>query len=228
MTEEYAFYPYISSLPEGKRFSIQQAEDFLLKKLDEGETIQDRVIWDLVKFYSITGRPSKAIRYIQRLLKLAETTEAQAALYLSLGQLLEQLQDYDSAILCYSRALAMEPVNQQIWFLIHNNLGYCLNILGEFEDAEACLREAIRIDPERHNAYKNLGIALEGQGRSLEAVNCYVDAVRANPYDPRALKLMENLLDREKWILAENPSLANRLKACQAVVHAALLKKKKP
>jgi tetratricopeptide (TPR) repeat protein len=55
-----------------------------------------------------------------------------------------------------------------------------------------CL-EAMAIDPGRHNAHKNLGIALEGLGRYAEAAQSYGMAARLCPQDRRAHDLLEKL-----------------------------------
>ena len=53
---------------------------------------------------------------------------------------------------------------------------YCLNQLGEHSEAEEVCRVAIGIDGHRHNAYKNLGVALVGLGRYVNAAHAYLAA----------------------------------------------------
>jgi len=58
------------------------------------------------------------------LLDYTDSLEKEARYRLAMGQLLEQTKDYDSAIKCYSEAIALEPADQTTWYFIHNNLGF--------------------------------------------------------------------------------------------------------
>lgn len=177
-------------------------------------------MWELTKLYSRTGRQALALEYVERLKASTDDPERQAGFYLAAGQLLEQMGDFTSAVLAYSQALRMEPARTLTWYLIHNNLGYSLNQLGRFSEAEAYCRAAIAIDPQRCNAYKNLGVALEGQGQLAEAARQYVRAVRANSADPRALRQLEKLVKLHPELTQEMPELGTELQQCQAAVKA--------
>ena len=72
-------------------------------------------------------------------------------------------------------------------------MGYCLNELGRHREAEAYCRKAITIDPRRHNAWKNLGIALEGLGQHADAAAAWIEAATLCPEDERAKRLLEKL-----------------------------------
>ena len=147
--------------------------------------------------------------------------ELRAEQYLIKGQLMEQNQKYKEAIAFYSRALPLEPTDPDVWYLINNNLGYCLNRFEEFTRGEEYCRAAIGLDPNRHNAYKNLAIALEGQGQFADAIEAYVEAVRHRPEDPRALAHLEDLLVRNPSFLVENPELSEIVLVCQEAVSIA-------
>jgi tetratricopeptide (TPR) repeat protein len=115
----------------------------------------------------------------------------------------------------------LEPNTKQVAYLINNNMGYCLNFAGRYQEAEPYCRKAIAINPERHNAYKNLGISLEGQGRIAEAAQCYIIAVHANAYDPRALRHLEDLIENNRGILTEINDMKDHLEGCRKAVKAA-------
>ncbi|HMG21000.1 MAG TPA: hypothetical protein VK607_06770, partial [Kofleriaceae bacterium] len=100
------------------------------------------------------------------------------------------------------RALSLGQTNAGTWYLIHNNLGYCMNQVGRYEEGEAYCRTATEIDPKRANAFKNLGLSLQGQGRLAAAAGSFVDAVKANASDPRALKHLEDLVAAHRAELA--------------------------
>ena len=163
----------------------------------------EEAVWKLVWFYGRTGRQVEAFAYLEQVLAATPDPEQKAVCFLSLGQLLEQTEDYADAIAAYRKAFALEPSRTDVWYLIHNNLGFCLNQIGQHAEAEGYCRQAIAIDAARHNAYKNLGVALDGQGRNLEAARAYVTAATACPEDPRALRHLQALLARHPEVEAE-------------------------
>jgi tetratricopeptide (TPR) repeat protein len=60
-------------------------------------------------------------------------------------------------------------------------LGDRFNRLKEFADAEAPLREAVRIDREFSRAYFELGYSLQQQGKVVPAADAYREAIRLQP-----------------------------------------------
>jgi CheY-like chemotaxis protein len=122
------------------------------------------------------------------------------------------------AIRHYSQALSLEPAEGCVWYLIHNNLGYCLNHFGRFDEAEFYCRKAIEIDPARQNAYKNLGIALEGQEDYAGAAMCYIRAVHTNASDARSLRHLESLADKHPVVCVDVPDFDRHLQGCRYAV----------
>lgn len=177
--------------------------------------------WQLVRFLGMTGRSGEGLRELENLLATALDLAEKAEIALASGQLMEKLGDFASAIEAYRRGIALEPVQASAWYFLHNNLGYCLNQLGRYSEGERWCRAAIQIDPERHNAHKNLGVACEGQGRHVEAIHCFIAALKANAADPRALRLLEELIDSDPGVRTEVPDLDHQLEKCREAVAAA-------
>ncbi|MBI9050781.1 MAG: tetratricopeptide repeat protein [Anaerolineaceae bacterium] len=128
---------------------------------------------------------------------------------------MEKSNNFLMAIECYQKAFILEPINNQDWFFIHNNLGYSHNVIGRYDEGERYCRIAIRIDPDKHNAYKNLAISLEGQGKYVEAVEYYIKATKVNASDNRALLHLEELLRNQPHLLIDNPDLIQVLDDCK-------------
>jgi tetratricopeptide (TPR) repeat protein len=139
------------------------------------------------------GAFAAAQGYFELLLKDAENEADTTYCLLSLGQLQEQQENYAAAIDWYRKAFRSRPGADATWYLLHNNLGYCLNRFGLYAEAEELCRKAIAIDPSRHNAHKNLGLALEGQGCITAAAREYLVAARLRPGDRRAFRLLQRL-----------------------------------
>jgi hypothetical protein len=59
--------------------------------------------------------------------------------------------------------------------------GHRLSLDGRFGEAEACARDAIRLQPELAIAYNNLGFARQVQGDVAEALACYRRATELGP-----------------------------------------------
>ena len=187
-------------------------EEQLLAMLEDAEANHQVARWELMNHYRRIGEPLVAAQYAMEFLDHAANPEAIAVGYLKLGQIMEQIEDFESAVRFYAQGLQAEPSEKEVWYWLHNNTGYSLNQLGRHEDAEWYCGEAIRIDSRRHNAYKNLGVALEGQRCYVEAAKCYIIAVKLGALDPRALGHLENLVcGHEDEITLEIPDLQEEL-----------------
>ena len=187
--------------------SDSEKEQKLLETLDTHQRAMGKAVYDMVKFYSAVGNPQKASAYYELLINPTDDLEERALQYLEKGRLMEQQGSYQQAISFYARALPLEPRVSRIWYFINNNLSYSLNQCEEYARAEEYCRAAIRIDPQSHNAYKNLGIALEGMGDFLGAIEWHAKATELMPRDSRALGHLENLLERRPSLLIENLGL---------------------
>lgn len=202
--------------------TLEEIEDSLLENVREKQKAAREAIYDLVVFYNQTGRKEQSIALLSYLTDKAEDPGEKGFLYFTTGQYMEQISDFEKAVDYYQKAFALEPSNQRIWYFIHNNLGYSLNRLGRYDEGERFCRIATKINPRIHNAYKNLGIALEGQGRDLEAAKNYIEATKANAADDRPLHHLEDLCKRNPQLLQEQAELREGLEQCREAVRLAL------
>ena len=75
--------------------------------------------------------------------------------------------DKASQLASYHRALELDPENSAV----HNNLGvYYLNVAEDYPRAEACFREALRLDPTDQTPQKNLLLVLRHNDRVYRAL----------------------------------------------------------
>jgi Flp pilus assembly protein TadD len=85
--------------------------------------------------------------------------------------------EYGSEFALWSANVAARPGNSRG----HNNLGNASLAEGRVEQAEACYREAVRLDPDSADGHSNLGALLLRTGRSEEAIRECARAVALKP-----------------------------------------------
>lgn len=206
----------------GKLVTAEEAERAFLAKLDDPNEDRQAVKLELVRIYRSMGKVPDAMRYAEEYLADNSDSEGEVEVYFTLGQAMEKVEDFESALRFYLLALELKPANKFYAYFLFNNIGFSLNHLNRYVEAEEYLREAIAIDESRSNGYKNLGLSLEGQGRYPEAARSFIAGVQANASDPRALRHLEELVERHPEILAEMSDLRYLMNMCrQAVVFAA-------
>lgn len=190
-----------------KPIATEVVEAQLRRRVARCEAAFEDAVWQLAHFYSMVSRTPEATDCVRWLLVRTDDPEKRTAGHLALGQILEQQHRYAEAEATYGQGLAIRPATGSTGYFLHNNRGYCLNRLGRHAEAEAQCRAAIEIDPTRHNAHKNLGLALAGQGRYLEAARCLLEADRRCPGDGRARRHLAELLAENPEVLEADPAL---------------------
>lgn len=211
----------------GKSDFCRQSIAFLKGGMDRGDEdfTDDREIesalWRTGGYFFERERTLPALSSFRRLLGFTADTGMKAACLLSIGQLMERTGRYDDAARYYTLAFPLGPGCDDTWYFLNNNLGYCLNILGRHEEAEGHCRAAIAINPQRHNAHKNLGLSLLGQGEYPEAASCLITATNMCPTDTRAFHHLENLIAQDRNLLRKCPDLGNQIEGCMEIIRIA-------
>jgi len=99
------------------------------------------------------------------------------------GGSLNKLGRFDEAILCYNKALEIDPRYIRAW----GNKGLSLDHLGRYDEAITCYNKALEIDPRDTIPWYNKANSLGKLGRYDEAILCYNKALEINPRDTAAL-----------------------------------------
>ena len=165
---------------------------------------------ELATFYKSTGREEDWEHCLDRIVDLHEDANHQSGLLVTLGVTAERREDWDTAIGYYVRSLAAGPTGSDLAYFSHNNLGYCLIQLGDWDQAESYCRSALQVNPERHNAHKNLGLSLGGQGRYLEAAHSFIVATEREPRDRRAHAHLKDMIREHPDAFHGSPGLLVR------------------
>lgn len=204
-------------LPDGRCVAIEDADalfGIITERLQDRKEVC-RILRGLADDCLQSGLLTAALSYLEKTFSLTDDAQGRAGILLAAGCVLEKARDYPSAAESYRAAFAYPKKKDETWYFLHNNLGYCMNQLGEHAEAEELCRAAIGIDSRRHNAYKNLGVALEGLGRHVDAVHAYLAAGKLNPRDPRALEHLEALVVSHPAITGEIPDIDLQIGNCR-------------
>ena len=207
--------------PDGKIIPIEDADgmySFLVGRSESSEKVKE-MLWGLVQECMGKGKTEAAYAYLDKVLSLARTSGEKVSCLAEMAVICEALRDYQAAAETYSRALDLPQEPNEILYLLNNNLGYCLNQMERHAEAEKYCCAAIDIAPDHHNAHKNLGVALQGQGKYADAARCFIHATQICPRDSRALQHLNDLIAAHKEILDEIPDLLTQLAECHQAVH---------
>ncbi|HDQ03163.1 MAG TPA: response regulator [Deltaproteobacteria bacterium] len=168
--------------------------------------------------YTKEGRYGEALFCLKELLERSPYVQDKVWALYALGQIMEQLSKFDQALTYYQEAAKFCHRTYDLFYWINNNMGYSLCMLGRYQEAEKYCRVALDADKNRANAYKNLGLALEGQNRLREAIIAYIAATTVNPRDVRAANHLEKLLENNAPLHEE---FNEALRECKEIIECA-------
>jgi tetratricopeptide (TPR) repeat protein len=128
----------------------------------------------------VNGRlgPSRNAAGIGHCLAARALRPHSAGAWIALGSALYYRKDLDMAIVCYRKAIDLNPK----WVaMIHIELGIALWEQRKLEEAIASYEKAIEVGPQFAAAHNNLGVALYDKGKLDEAIACYHRAIALDP-----------------------------------------------
>ena len=134
---------------------------------------------------SQSGNYAKALEYMLRSLKLAEEVGDKsklAALNQNLGNVYNDMEDYDRAIADYSEAIRVDPQ----YAVAYSNRGLAYANKKDYDRAIKDLDGAIRMDPDNAPAYDDRGWTFSRKKQYDRAIADYNEAVRLDPKFARA------------------------------------------
>ncbi len=102
---------------------------------------------------------------------------------------------FDQAVECYRRALAIRPNFVEAIC----NLGNLLRERGETVEALQLLEKAYALDPNAVPAVANLGVVLQELGRTDEAQRYALRLCGLRPIEPRCTSIWETPI--ETWVM---------------------------
>ncbi len=127
--------------------------------------------------------------------------------YYNLGWHLDTVGKTEDALVCYRRAIAIDPQFPDPM----NNIGCALAALKRYEEAIPCFESALKLQPSFLEAHVNIANALRELGRYDEAIARYRLVLEKQPGHSGALNHLGNLLTRQNQFAAAIPLLEKSL-----------------
>jgi tetratricopeptide (TPR) repeat protein len=158
------------------------------------------------------GLEPHALRLLHGTVIATKDDRERARCYFMAGVIREQTGQFEAASRCYA-AVTPDLLEDEERYFALNNFAHCLNRLGRHAEAEQICRRAIATDSRPFHAHKNLGIALEGIGRVVEAAAAYLVAAKATEHDHRPLRHLRVLLANHPELEHERPAIAEEVEA---------------
>lgn len=174
----------------------------LLRRLESTASEDEHFRWLLftVGYYRGIRKVEAAKELLTGFLGVTSKPDYHVQCRLALGQIATDEQNMDAAISHFGAALNLKPESKKIEYILHNNLGYCFNMTGDYQEAERHCRSALELNWTRPSAYRNLGISFHGQGKLAAAAWALLEAVKMDASDDRARAFLKKLA-------TDNPSL---------------------
>jgi tetratricopeptide (TPR) repeat protein len=148
------------------------------------------VYWLWGKAWAALGNGEKAKHCYQQGIKLQPQ---QAEGYLKMGEVYTQEGNWKTAIACYQKAIQFQPSA-----FAYQQLSQGWQVLGNQDNAEDCLYEALRLEPEQISVEDclQLGDALVARGQRTQAMICYGQALVRDPHRASRHPLLEKTLTK--------------------------------
>lgn len=108
--------------------------------------------------------------------------EKTATFWNNKGGSLHAVGQYQDAIVCLRRAVAINPHYAIAW----SNMGHSLGMVGKHDEAIECFENALKSNLRSSNAWNNKGISLSALGRHDEAFGCFDQALEIDPQNAAA------------------------------------------
>lgn len=173
---------------------LEEAKRCYLKILEIQPNFAE--VWaSLGNVFAQQQRGSEAIYYYQKAVELKPQV---AEFYRRLGKILEQICLPEQAAICFYKALNLEPrktTAEQCLILGNTLLGQ-----EKVDEAIACYRHAIELNPKLSPAYHNIGEILSRKQEWQEAINAYRHSIQVKPDNAGSYYgLAKALFVQESW-----------------------------
>jgi Flp pilus assembly protein TadD len=197
------------SLTASNTSPAQDTEKMLLQRLETTTNEDEYFRWMLfaVGYYRGIDRVEAAKGLLRGFLGTTSDPQYHVQCQLALGQIATDEQKMDTAVAHFNAALNLKPASKRIEYILHNNLGYCLNMAGRYQEGERHCRKALDLNWTRPSAYRNLGVSFHGQGKLASAAWALLEAIKMDSSDDRARTLLKKIASDHPTLVCQCPWL---------------------
>lgn len=152
-----------------------------------------------------TSRYSESLEAFDKALALnATTNKTNAEAWRGKGVVYSDLGDYNQALLCFDKAVQIDPLYGQAW----RSKGILLLKMSRPEEAIQALDKALRIDPSDIDSLTMKAQALSALGRYEEASKIYDRAMKIDPAEPQPVPMQSKGNSSAPLVLSGNSGVA--------------------
>ena len=169
--------------PVNRKAVYHKAYGKFIQNAFRDEPKLEKKLLDAIDDYN-GDKPGPALAKLQKLRKACQRTDDIYAVTVFTALCCEDMGDWENAFIHYDAAVKMRNDTT-----LHSNLGYCLQQLGKFDEAEESYCRAIRVDPKNCIAMNNLAGLRFRQGDYEGALDYAEQALEIDAKLPQALSL---------------------------------------
>ncbi|KAJ3109117.1 Tetratricopeptide repeat protein 8 [Phlyctochytrium bullatum] len=139
----------------------------IYKKILNMDSAHEEALSSLAANYFYDDQPEVAMRYYRRLLQMGK--EASPEIWNNMGLCAFYSQQYDLAIPCFERAVALssdDVILADVWY----NIGHLACSIGDVELAYKCFRLCVASNNNHAEGWNNLGVLEVQMGKGLISV----------------------------------------------------------
>lgn len=131
----------------------------------------------LAQLYYKSGNMERAEEINRKIISLSPGTNDARLAYINIGNILDDMEQYNQAIDMYKKASELDPTDETAWI----NMALSLKLSGKYNEARIAFQKAIRTNPENTKPRMALANLYFDQGFYLEAQNEYVSLLKMKP-----------------------------------------------
>uniref|UniRef100_A0A0N4ZUS5 TPR_REGION domain-containing protein n=1 Tax=Parastrongyloides trichosuri TaxID=131310 RepID=A0A0N4ZUS5_PARTI len=179
----------------------------MLKQIEKAETLVRNLLKEKEDpiYYCYLGDITLQSSYYEKAIEVSGDKSARAQK--SLGELLINRNEYESAYNHLKRSVQLQPIQLGVWF----NLGHCAWKLTNYKEATNAYHRCVSLEPEHYQAWNNLSAAYIRLGQKPRAQKILEEALKFCFDD---VKMWENYL----FVCVDNGDFKSAVKAYHRIL----------
>lgn len=158
------------------------ADDKILQKFNNANTITNQYVQDLYRFFRLHSRKKEfsdpfKLKFNFHKLPAFQNIEGRGSLIRFWGEFFFSKNFFEEALSIFEELRQDSPLDAEL----HQKAGYCYQQASEFEKAIECYKQAYLIKPDNIWGLKKIAFCYRKLGDSQNALNAYLDAEHIEP-----------------------------------------------